>query len=70
MTMYSHGYCSHKAFCFTKMIYAKIFLWTTPAFYREEVFVVPHIVHHTITDDPEDPYGLHLGFFALIFLGN
>jgi len=67
MTMFSHRYCSHKAFRFRNMIYTKLFLWTSPAFYREEVFVVPHLVHHSITDKPGDPYGAHMGFFRSYF---
>ena len=65
-TVWYHRYCSDFAFQFARQIYPRIFLWTNPmAFiFREEIYAIPHKIHHQRTDRPGDPYGPHLGYVA------
>jgi stearoyl-CoA desaturase (delta-9 desaturase) len=65
-TVWYHRYCSDLAFRFSHLTFAKIFLWTNPlAFiFREEIYAIPHKIHHQRTDKPGDPYGPHLGYLA------
>ncbi len=61
-----HRYCCHSAFRFTRDGYARLFLWTNPLaiIFREEVYAIPHHIHHEQTEKPIDPYGPHLGWLA------
>lgn len=61
-TLWYHRYCSHVAFSFSHLIYARLLLWTNPILFREECYAIPHRVHHQRTDTVEDPYGPHLGY--------
>ena len=65
-TIWYHRYCSHRAFEFARPTYALLFLWTNPlAFiFREEVYAIPHRIHHQRTEKAGDPYGPHLGWLA------
>lgn len=63
-TVWYHRYCSHQAFKFTSLWFARVFLWTNPLFLREECYVVPHRIHHSRSDEPGDPYGPHLGWLG------
>ena len=63
-TVWYHRYCSHQAFKFRSLWFARIFLWTNPLFLREESYVIPHRIHHAKSDEPGDPYGPHLGWLG------
>jgi stearoyl-CoA desaturase (delta-9 desaturase) len=63
-TVWYHRYCSHRAFRFRSLWFARIFLWTNPVCFREESYVLPHRVHHSRSDDIGDPYGPHLGWLG------
>lgn len=63
-TVWYHRYCSHQAFKFRNIWWARIFLWTNPVCFREECYVIPHRVHHAASDGPGDPYGPHLGWLG------
>jgi len=65
-TVWYHRYCSDMAFQFARPIYPKMVLWTNPmAFiFREEIYALPHRIHHQRTEQAGDPYGPHLGYFA------
>jgi sn-1 stearoyl-lipid 9-desaturase len=63
-TVWYHRYCSHQAFKFRSVWFARIFLWTNPLFLREECYVIPHRIHHAKSDEPGDPYGPHLGWLG------
>ena len=63
-TLWYHRYCSHRAFRFRSLWLARLFLWTNPLGFREESFVIPHRIHHSRSDQPEDPYGPHLGWLG------
>ncbi len=63
-TVWYHRYCSHQAFKFRSVWFARFFLWTNPVSFREESYVIPHRVHHWNTDEPGDPYGPHLGWLG------
>lgn len=67
-TFWYHRYCSHKAFSFNSKLYPIILQWTNPLLIKEEIYVIPHFVHHKLSDLPSDPYGPHIGplgsFFA------
>ena len=63
-TVWYHRYCSHQAFKFRSIWFARLFLWTNPVSFREESYVIPHRVHHSKSDEPGDPYGPHLGWLG------
>lgn len=63
-TVWYHRYCSHRAFKFRSVWWARLFLWTNPVCLREESYVIPHRVHHSMSDKPGDPYGPHLGWLG------
>jgi sn-1 stearoyl-lipid 9-desaturase len=63
-TVWYHRYCTHRAYKFRNVWFARILLWTNPAFFREESYVIPHRIHHSKSDEPGDPYGPHLGWLG------
>jgi sn-1 stearoyl-lipid 9-desaturase len=63
-TVWYHRYCSHQAFKFSSIWFARLYLWTNPISFREESYVIPHRVHHAKSDEPGDPYGPHLGWLG------
>jgi stearoyl-CoA desaturase (delta-9 desaturase) len=63
-TVWYHRYCSHRAFQFRSLAFARIFLWTNPLPFREESYVIPHRIHHSIPDERGDPHGPHLGWLG------
>lgn len=63
-TIWYHRYCSHQAFKFRSLWFARLFLWTNPTLFREESYVIPHRIHHAKSDKPGDPYGPHLGWLG------
>jgi stearoyl-CoA desaturase (delta-9 desaturase) len=63
-TLWYHRYCSHASFSFTSPWFPRLFLWTNPLALREEMYALPHRVHHAISDQPGDPYGPHLGWLG------
>ncbi|MEM1222817.1 MAG: fatty acid desaturase [Verrucomicrobiota bacterium] len=60
-TFWYHRYCSHKAFKFRAKAIPFIIQWLNPLLIKEEIYVLPHYIHHKLSDKPEDPYGPHLG---------
>jgi fatty-acid desaturase len=60
-TVWYHRYCTHRAYKFSHLAWARLFLWTNPICFREESYVIPHHVHHSKEGKPGDPYGPHLG---------
>jgi len=63
-TVWYHRYCTHRAYRFSRLLWARVFLWTNPVCFREESYVIPHRQHHSHTDQPGDPYGPHLGWLG------
>jgi stearoyl-CoA desaturase (delta-9 desaturase) len=63
-TVWYHRLCSHQAFKFRSLWFARVFLWTNPICLREESYVIPHRIHHAKSDEPGDPYGPHLGWLG------
>lgn len=63
-TVWYHRYCSHVAFQFKNVFFARLFLWTNPILFREECYAIPHMIHHKRTEKPGDPYGPHLGWLG------
>lgn len=63
-TVWYHRYCSHRAYKFRSVWFARLFLWSNPICFREESYVIPHRVHHSKSDEPGDPYGPHLGWLG------
>jgi sn-1 stearoyl-lipid 9-desaturase len=63
-TLWYHRYCSHASFRFSSPWFARVLLWTNPLAYREEMYAIPHRVHHERSDQPGDPYGPHLGWLG------
>ena len=63
-TVWYHRYCTHRAFKFRNLWFARLFLWINPVCFREESYVIPHRVHHSKSDKMGDPYGPHLGWLG------
>jgi sn-1 stearoyl-lipid 9-desaturase len=65
-TVWYHRYCSHVAFEFSNLRWPLLLAWTNPlAFiFREEIYAIPHRIHHLQTERASDPYGPHLGWLA------
>jgi len=61
-----HRYCCHSAYHFKKARYSSLFLWTNPLslIFREEVYAIPHRIHHEQSERDADPYGPHLGWLG------
>ncbi len=66
-TVWYHRYCSHASFAFSHPIFPKLLLWFNPVAYREEVYVLNHLLHHAHSDSKEDPYGPHYGWLGNFF---
>ncbi len=60
-TFWYHRYCSHKAFTFSSKLFPFLLQWSNPLLIKEETYIIPHFVHHKLSDLPHDPYGPHLG---------
>jgi len=65
-TVWYHRYCCHSAYKFRWVRFSLVFLWTNPLalIFREEIYAVPHRIHHERTEHSEDPYGPHLGWWG------
>jgi fatty-acid desaturase len=63
-TLWYHRYCSHVAFAFTSPWFTRAFLWSNPVAFREEMYAIPHRIHHERSDLAGDPYGPHLGWLG------
>ena len=63
-TFWYHRYCSHRAFKFRHTWAAKAIYWLNPLMIKEETYVIPHFVHHKISDTPGDPYGPRNGYWG------
>ena len=63
-TFWYHRYCSHRAFKFRHPWFAKLIYWLNPLLIKEETYVIPHFVHHKISDTPGDPYGPRNGYWG------
>lgn len=63
-TFWYHRFCSHRAFRFRQQWFPKLIYWLNPLFIKEESYVVPHFVHHQISDTPGDPYGPGNGYWG------
>jgi sn-1 stearoyl-lipid 9-desaturase len=61
-TIWLHRYCTHKSFKFShplwRLVTQNLVIKTLP----EEVYVVSHHVHHSLSDLPGDPYNPQAGF--------
>lgn len=55
-TCYLHRYSSHRAFKFSSLFWAQVFKILVPKIVIEESFAISHYVHHSIPDQPGDPY--------------
>ncbi len=63
-TLWYHRYCSHASFAFSSPWCARVLLWTNPVAFREEMYAIPHRIHHERSDKLGDPYGPHLGWLG------
>lgn len=63
-TFWYHRYCSHRAFKFRHKWFAQLVYWLNPLMIKEETYVIPHFVHHKISDTPGDPYGPRNGYWG------
>ncbi len=65
-SVWFHRYCCHSAYHFKKARYSYLFLWTNPIsfIFREEIYAIPHRIHHEQSERAADPYGPHLGWLG------
>lgn len=65
-SVWFHRFCCHSAYKFKKGTFSHLFLWTNPLsfIFREEIYAIPHRIHHEQTERPGDPYGPHLGWLG------
>lgn len=61
-TVWYHRYCTHSAFQFKNKFWRFFTQNLTLKIIPEEVYVVSHHVHHTLSDQPGDPYNAGGGF--------
>lgn len=66
-TLWLHNYCSHQAFKWSHIAFAKIFLWINPVFLPEQGYAIAHLYHHQYSDKIGDPHGPHLGWWGNFF---
>ncbi|MCA9669680.1 MAG: fatty acid desaturase [Myxococcales bacterium] len=60
-TIWFHRYCTHKAYTFRHPIFRFITRNLVVKIIPEETYVVSHYVHHSISDEPGDPYNAQFG---------
>jgi sn-1 stearoyl-lipid 9-desaturase len=60
-TIWLHRFCSHKAYTFRNSIWQFIIQNLVIKTYPEELYVLPHHVHHVKSDLPGDPYNAQAG---------
>lgn len=65
-TFWYHRYCSHRAFRFRYKWVGQLIYWLNPLMIKEETYVIPHFVHHKISDTPGDPYGPRNGYWGTV----
>lgn len=62
-TVYYHRYSTHRAYefknSFSRFIVRNLVVKLIP----EEIYVISHHVHHSISETPGDPYNVHGGWF-------
>lgn len=60
-TIWLHRYCTHKSYTFShpawRILTQNLVIKTVP----EEIYVVSHHVHHSLSDEPGDPYNPQAG---------
>ena len=61
-TIWLHRFCTHKAFKFSQPIWRFITQNLVIKTFPEEIYVVSHHVHHSLSDEPGDPYNPKAGF--------
>ena len=60
-TVWLHRFTSHRAFKIRHRWFRILCLLANPLGFREEIYAIPHFVHHQCSDTVFDPYGPHLG---------
>jgi len=63
-TLWYHRYCSHRAFKFKRLSFARLFLWSNPLYTPEEHYAIAHRQHHAFQERVGDPYGPHIGWLG------
>ena len=61
-TIYLHRYSTHRAFKFRNSFWRFICRNLVIKIVPEEVYVISHHVHHTLSEKPGDPYNVHGGW--------
>jgi stearoyl-CoA desaturase (delta-9 desaturase) len=63
-SVWYHRYCSHRAFRFSSLRFARGFLWLNPLYAMEEHYAIAQVQHHQYTEAVGDPYGPHIGWLG------
>ena len=61
-TIWYHRYSTHRAFQFKNSLWRFVTKNLVVKIIPEEVYVVSHHVHHSISERPGDPYNVHAGW--------
>ena len=61
-TIWYHRYCTHQAYVFRNAFWRVLTQNLVIKVVPEEIYVVSHHVHHSLSDQPGDPYNAQAGF--------
>jgi stearoyl-CoA desaturase (delta-9 desaturase) len=61
-TIWYHRYCTHQAYTFRNKFWRFVTAHLVVKLIPEELYVVSHHVHHSLSDKPGDPYNAEAGF--------
>ncbi|MDX5348701.1 MAG: fatty acid desaturase [Hymenobacteraceae bacterium] len=62
-TIWFHRYATHKAYTFSHPFWRFLTQNLVVRTFPEELYVVSHHVHHSLSDEPGDPYNARAGFW-------
>jgi fatty-acid desaturase len=66
-TIWHHRYATHRAYKFSNKFWSFITANLVVKVVPEEIYVISHHVHHTLSDKPGDPYNAQAGFWYCFF---
>jgi stearoyl-CoA desaturase (delta-9 desaturase) len=68
-TVWLHRFSTHRAFAFKNAAWRFVCRNLTMKIIPEEIYVVSHLVHHALSDQPGDPYNARAGWLYCFLAG-
>jgi stearoyl-CoA desaturase (delta-9 desaturase) len=68
-TVWLHRFSTHRAFAFKNAAWRFVCRNLTMKIVAEEIYVVSHLVHHALSDQPGDPYNARAGWLYCFLAG-